>query len=128
MCTGQCPVPKLAPRRTGRPRENSARHDYNSPDCWCASDCLVSQPRPRQHSVSQLVGDTWTSPMVGRYHRTVRCAMRVVAVTVGFARKGRKSLTVHYLMVHRTVRCSHRQKATMTFQMELQRLLAILGL
>jgi hypothetical protein len=31
-------------------------------------------------------------------------------------------------VVHRTVRCAHEQKATMTFQMEQQQLLDALGL
>ena len=61
-------------------------------------------------------------------HRTVWCAKGVVAAMVGFAGKGRKSRTVHCPVVHRTVRCAHGQKATMAFQMELQRLLAALGL
>jgi hypothetical protein len=60
-------------------------------------------------------------------HWIVRCATSIVAATVGFARKGRKSHTVPCPVVHRTVRCSHGQKATMAFQMELQLLLAALG-
>jgi hypothetical protein len=74
---------------------------------WCASDCPVSQPCPRQQTVARSAGDTWSSPMVGRSHWTVRCATRVVAATVGFARKGRKSCTIHCPVVHRTVRCAH---------------------
>jgi hypothetical protein len=53
--------------------------------------------------------------------------MRVVAAMVGFARKGRKMCTVHCPVVHRTLRCAHRQKATIAFQMEFKRLLATLG-
>jgi hypothetical protein len=61
-------------------------------------------------------------------HRTVRYATSVVAATVSFARKGRKSRTVQCSVLHRIVWCAHGQKATMAFQMELQQLLAALGL
>jgi hypothetical protein len=121
-CTGQCPVPKLLPWRTDRSRKNSARRDYNSPDC------PVSQQRPRQRSTTQLAGDAWTSPMVTRPHRTVRCATSAAAATVSFARKGRKSHTVPCPVGHWTVRCAHGQKAIMAFQRKLQRLLPALGL
>jgi hypothetical protein len=63
--------------------KNLACRDYNSPDC------PVSQPR--QRSAAQSVGDVWTSPTVIRPHHTIRCATSVVAATVDFARKGRKS-------------------------------------
>jgi hypothetical protein len=95
---------------------------------WCAPDCSVSQPRPRQRSAARSAGDTWTSPMVRRSHRTVWCATGAVSATVGFTSKGRKLRTVHCLVVHPTVRCAHEQKATMAFQMELQRLLIAFGL
>jgi hypothetical protein len=84
---------------------------------WCAPDCLVSQPR--QLSVARSAGDTSTSPMVTRLHRTPRCATGPVATTVGFAGKGRKLHTVYCSVVHRTIRCAHEHKATMAFQMEL---------
>jgi hypothetical protein len=61
----------------------------------CAPDCTMSQSRPRQRSAARSAGDTWTSPMIGRSHQTVRCATRVVAATFGFARKVRKPHTVH---------------------------------
>jgi hypothetical protein len=53
---------------------------------------------------------------------------RLVATTVGFARKGRESRIVHYLVVHRTARCAHGQKATRAFQIELKWLLVALEL
>jgi hypothetical protein len=59
---------------------------------------------PSQRSCATS-GDTWTSPMVTRAHQTVRCATGPVAATIGFARKGRKSGTIHCPVVHRTVRC-----------------------
>jgi hypothetical protein len=83
----------------------------------------VSQPHPRQRAATRSAGDTWTSPMVEWSHRTVMCATRLsgvprgsMAATVGFTRKGRKSCTIHCLVMHRTVRCAHGQKATMAFQ------------
>jgi hypothetical protein len=79
-------------------------------------------------STAQSVGDVWTSPIVTRLHWTFRCAKGVMAAMVGFAKKGRKSRNVHCLVVHRTVQCAHGQKATIAFQMELQWLLAALGL
>jgi hypothetical protein len=67
-CTGQCPVRQASLRWTCRSREKSAAYDYNSPDC------PVSQRPPAQRSVAQCAGDAWPAPMVGRGHRTVRCA------------------------------------------------------
>jgi hypothetical protein len=61
-------------------------------------------------------------------HRTVRCAKGAVSVTVGFTRKGRRSHTIHCPVVHQTVQCAHGQKATIAYQMKLQRLLTALGL
>jgi hypothetical protein len=77
---------------------------------------------------AQSAGDAWPTPTVTRPHRTVWCAKGVMAAMVGFARKGRRSRTVHYPVGHQTVRCAHGQKTTIAFQMELQRLLTALGL
>jgi hypothetical protein len=95
---------------------------------WCAPDCPVSQLRPRQRSTAQSAGDAWPAPTVTRPHQTVRCAKGAMAAMVGFARKGRRSRTVHCSVVHRTVWCAHGQKATIALQMQLQRLLAASGL
>jgi hypothetical protein len=103
-------------------RKSWRSNDYNS------LDCPVSQPRPRQRSTVQSAGDAWPVPTVTRPHRTVWCTKGVVAATIGFARKGRRSCTIHCLVVHRTIRCAHGQKATIAFQMELQQFLAVLGL
>jgi hypothetical protein len=68
---------------------------------WCtrlsggAPDCLVSQQPPAQRSVAQSVGDAWPAPMVGRGHRTVRCANCHDSPTVVCARIGRRSRTRH---------------------------------
>jgi hypothetical protein len=70
--------------------------DYNS------SDCSVCQPH--QRSTAQSAGVAWREPTLTRLHRTVRCATRVVAAMVGFARKGRRPHTVHCPVGHQTVR------------------------
>jgi hypothetical protein len=59
-------------------------------------------PSQRSRATS---GDAWTSPTVTRAHQTVRCATGLVAAMISFARKGRKSGTIHCPVVHRTVRC-----------------------
>jgi hypothetical protein len=124
-----CPVLRLAPP-ANRPLSGKTQRvtAIIHRTVWFARDCLVSQSCPHQWSAAQSAGDMWTSSMVGRSHRTVWCATSVVAATVCFARKGRKSRTVQCPVVHRTVWCAHGQKATMAFQMELRRLLAALGL
>jgi hypothetical protein len=43
--------------------------------------------------------------------------------TVGFAKQGRESHTIHCSVVHQTVQCAHEQKAVRAFLMEEQRLL-----
>jgi hypothetical protein len=62
----------------------------------------VSQRPPAQWSVAQSTGDAWPAPMVGRGHRTVRCAPDSVrcanchdSATVVCARIGRRSRTGH---------------------------------
>jgi hypothetical protein len=62
----------------------------------------VSQRSPAQRSAAQSAGDAWPAPMVGRGHRTVRCASdsvrcancHVSAMAV-CARIGRRSRTGH---------------------------------
>jgi hypothetical protein len=102
-CTEQCPVHRLVQQRTRCSRE-SARASWLkitglSGD---APDCLVSQQRPRQRSAVRSAGDAWPEPTVTKPHRTVRCAPDSVRCakgtegsTVGFARKGMKSGTIH---------------------------------
>jgi hypothetical protein len=41
-----------------------------------ASDCPVSQQRPRQRSAARSAGDAWPEPTVTRPHRTVSGAPR----------------------------------------------------
>jgi hypothetical protein len=101
MSTGQCPVPRLAQRRTRRSREfTEGTAAIIHQTVWCAPDCPVSQRRPRQQSIAQSAGDTWPELTISWSHRTVRCAPDSVwcadktkGATVGFARIGRRSST-----------------------------------
>jgi hypothetical protein len=94
--TGQCSVPRLARRRTRRSQEKAAGASAkNHRTVRCAPDCPVSHQRPRQRSAARSAGDTWTEPTVTRPHRTVRCAKGTKGSTIGFARRGNKSCTIH---------------------------------
>ena len=108
--------------------KNSGRHDYNSPDylvCTGLSGVPATRPandRPRDQWVTRASTNSHTvAPDCPVCHGGSW-------LMVGFARRGRKSRIVRCLMVHRTFRCAHGQKATSAFQMELKRLLVALGL
>jgi hypothetical protein len=103
VCTGQCPVPRLAQRRTRCSRElprtswlKTTRLSGGAPNC------TVSQQRSLQRSAARLADDTWPEPTGTRPHRTIRCAPDNVRCakgtegsTVDFTREGKKSSTVH---------------------------------
>jgi hypothetical protein len=136
VCIGQCPVLRLAPS-SNRPLSGKTKRDtaiIHRTVRWATG--LSGEPTVPIPTVGSAISGRHVdfdnsqnvAPDCPVRHRTVRCAMSVVAAAVGFARKGRKLRTIHCPVVHRTVRCAHGQKATMTFQMELQRLLADLGL
>jgi hypothetical protein len=95
-CTGQCPMLGLAHAANWllSGKVGGAAVIIHR-TVQCGPDCPVWQLRPRQRSAAQSADDTWTSPTVTRSHRTVRCAIGPMAATVGFARKARKSRTVH---------------------------------
>jgi hypothetical protein len=114
-------------------RENSGRCGYISldfPVCTGLSDVPATRPgngRSRNQRVTRgSTNDQEATPGCPVCHWIV-CYATWLA-TVGFAKKGRKSHIVHCPVMHRTVPCIHRQKVAMTFQMELKRLLATLGL
>jgi hypothetical protein len=68
-------------------------------------------------------------PTARRGHRTVRCAPDSVRCANGQLRQRRKEIhTGQCPVVHRTVRCTRRQKARIAFLDCTQRLLAALGL
>jgi hypothetical protein len=128
VCTGQCPVLRLAHSANWLlSRKVGGAATIIHWTVRCASDCLVWQPRLLQRLARPSASDTWTSPTVTRSHRTIWCATEAGDCNGRLRKKGSKSRTVHCLVVHRTVRCAHGQKATMVFQMELQQLLSALG-
>jgi hypothetical protein len=103
MCTRQCSVPRLLGWRTRCSREIA--EGAVAKIHWtvrCAPDCPVSQQRPCQRSTAWSADDTWPGPTVTWSHRTVqyapdsvRCAKWTTGTTVVFARKGKRSDTVH---------------------------------
>jgi hypothetical protein len=125
-CTGQCPVRQAELRWTGHSRENLVAYGYNSPDC------PVSQRPPVQRSAAQSAGDAWYAPTVGRGHRTVSGAPTATNLQRSSApeKDGDHAPDMNSVcpVVHRTVRCTTRQKATLAFLVGLQRLLAVFGL
>jgi hypothetical protein len=108
------------------------RHGYNSPDC------PVSQRSPAPTIGRAIFARHVVTPIVGRGHRSVRCAPDSVrcangpeAATVDCSPYGKNrapDMNSSCPVMHRTVQCTTRQKARMAFQVCLQRLLAALGL
>jgi hypothetical protein len=106
--------------------KRSTGYGYNS------QDCPVSQRSPAQRSVAQFMGDAWSTPTVGMGHRTVSGAPsgpKLQRSTAPYLEGNRAPDSYNVCpVVHRTVRCTTRQKARLAFQDCLQRLLAALGL
>jgi hypothetical protein len=104
----------------------------------CAPDYLVSLQRPRQQSVAKSTRNQRAT--CGQRQRSpdhtglfgVPPDWPVCQGDPGYNGRLcqiRKEIAhCSYPVVHRTVRCAHGQKATIAYQMELQRLLAALGL
>jgi hypothetical protein len=94
----------------------------------CATDCPVSQRSAEPTVGSGICARHVAGPTVGRGHRTVRCA-NGSQICNGRQRCLRKEIGHRIVSgVHRTVRCTRRQKAKMAFQICSQRLLVALGL
>jgi hypothetical protein len=97
-----------------------------------APDCLVSQLRQCQRSSVRSERDTWLAPTVDWVHQTVYGAptgpeeQRSAAPDMEGDRA--PDMNSGCPVVHRTVRCTTRQKVEIAFQVGLQRLLAALGL
>jgi hypothetical protein len=129
VCTGQCLVPRLAHAMNSQLSEKvGGVTTIIHWTVWCAPDCPVSQPRLCQRSVAQLASDAWPEPTVTRPHRTVRCATGLSGVPRGSWQQWSASPEKEGDHTQFTVRCAHGQKATIAFQMKLQRFLAALGL
>jgi hypothetical protein len=77
-------------------------HDYNSLDCLVCTG-LSGEPAAPVPTVGSAISERRVARANGHKaapncpvcHRTVRCAKGVMAAMVGFARKGRRSHTVH---------------------------------
>jgi hypothetical protein len=105
---------------------------------WCAPDCLVSQQCSRQRSTEKSArnqratrGQRQRSPgRTGLSGVPPHCPVcQGDPGCNGRLRQRRKEIgTVHCPVGHQTVQCAHGQKATIAYQMELQRLLFALGL
>jgi hypothetical protein len=106
----------------------SASVGYNSPDGpHEAPDSLVSQQPMASGHIGLGPTVEWRTGQSGAPHRTVRCPQNRNSTNQRIlcrAQRAHCSLSG----VHRTVRCTRGQKANRAFQMELQRLLASLGL
>jgi hypothetical protein len=92
-----------------------------------APDCPVSQQRLRQRSTARSAGDVWLEPTVTRPHRTVRCAKGTKGSTIGFARRRKKSGTIHVRWCTGLSGASTDRRQELPTK-EIQRLLAALGL
>jgi hypothetical protein len=108
------------------------RRGYNSPDC------PVSQRSPAPTVGRAIFARHVVTPTVGRGHRTIRCARDSVRCAncpkdqrLDAPEKEGDHAPDSYSdcpVVHRTVRCTTRQKASLAFQVGLQWLLVALGL
>jgi hypothetical protein len=123
-CTGQCPVRQAGSGELAALGKKLTAYDYNSPDGPVCTG-LSGEPTVGCAICARHVAE----PTVGRGHRTVRCAPDSVWCANGRLRKLRKKIrTGQCPVVHRTVRCTRRQKARIAFLECTQRLLAALGL
>jgi hypothetical protein len=115
------------------------RHSYNSPDCLVVHWTVGwANGRQCQRSAAQSSRNTWSRQRsVGHtglsgVHQTVSGAptdprdQRSAALHM--ERNQALDMNSSCPVVHRTVRCTTRQKARLAFQVGLQRLLATLGL
>jgi hypothetical protein len=125
-CTRQCPVPRLAQRRTRRSREfteDTAAKIHRT--------VRGANGARGQRSAARSMGDTWPSQRsightgLSGVHHTVSNAPtdRRSNDRLHLIRKeiGHRTVTVH-------VQCATRQKARIAFQLDLQRLLDAMGL
>jgi hypothetical protein len=125
-CTGQCPVPRLARGRTGCSREmkKAARLKFMGLS-GSAADCPVSQKRP------QPTGDTWPSQRSVGHTRLSGAPTGLEDQWSAAPNMEGNRAPDRYCscpVEHRTVRCTTQQKARFALQVDLQRLLAALGL
>jgi hypothetical protein len=120
--TGQCPVRQAGSCELTALGISSAAYGYNSPDC------PVSQRSAGPTVGCAICARHVAEPTVGRGHQTVSGAptapRRQRSASPGKERNPHRTVSG----VHRTVRCTRRQKARIAFLECSQRLLAALGL
>jgi hypothetical protein len=123
-CTGQCPVPRLARRRTRRSWEKMKVSRLKINGLSGAPTALVANGRQRNQwatrgPVQRSVGHTGLSGV----HRIVSGAPTGLKVQQSAApdKEGDRAPDSYYScpVVHRTVRCTTRQKARIAFQFDL---------
>jgi hypothetical protein len=128
-CTGQCPVRQAGSSELAALGNSSAMYGYNSPDCPVCTG-LSGEPTVGCAICARHVAE----PTARRGHRTVRCAPDMSGAPTAPRRQrstsSGKERNPHRTVsgVHRTVRCTRRQKARFAFQECSQRFLAALGL
>jgi hypothetical protein len=128
-CTEQCPVPRLAWRQTRRPREKAeGASAIIHQTIRCAPDCPMSQRRPWP-----TVGSAINGRHVARANSHLvasDCTVCIGQCSVRQEDRGHNDRLRQKRkeIGHRSVRCATQQKARIAFQMDLQRLLATLGL
>jgi hypothetical protein len=92
-CTGQCPVPRLAPWQTDRSWENTeGAAAIIHQTVRCAPDCSVCQSCAQPMVDRAISGWHVAQPTVRRRHQTVRCATWPMASN-GRLRQKRKEIT-----------------------------------
>jgi hypothetical protein len=128
--TRQCPVRQAGSGELAALGKKLTAYDYNSSDCPVCIGLSGEPTVGRAICVGHVA-----VPTASRGHRTVRCAPDSVRCANGSkAANGRlhqlrkEIRTGQCPMVHRTVRCTRRQKARIAFLECIQRLLAALGL
>jgi hypothetical protein len=126
-----CPVPRLARRQTRHSQENAeGALAKNHRTVRCAPDCPVSQWRPRP-TVGSAINERHVARANGHLvapSGAPRGSMAQQSASPDKEGDRAPDRNCSCLVAHRTVRCATRQKAKIAFQLELQRLLAALGL
>jgi hypothetical protein len=129
-CTGQCSVHQAGAGQLAALGNSTAAYGYNSPDCPVVQRTVRwANGRPRNPSVTRgrangLMGAPDCPVCTGQC--LVRQRLQIVN---GRLRQNRKEIcTGQCPVVHRTVRCTSRQKARIAFLDCSQRLLTALGL
>jgi hypothetical protein len=131
LCLGapDCPVRQTGSGELAALGKELTAYDYNSPDCPVCTR-LSGEPTVTGPTVDRLIRARRVAEPTARWgHRTVRCAPASDRCANGRLRHRRKEIrTGQCPVVHRTVRCTRRQKARIAFLECTQWLLAALGL